>query len=125
MATSHTNVALAAGPFKVAKAGAEFSGAKATRVPVLVKDVYYGGRGRIYGTVKEKGSLDNTPLRRRVWLINEAARTIVRETWSDAKTGEYEFLAVDTKATYSVIAYDHERNFQAVVADGIMPEIMP
>lgn len=88
------------------------------------RDVYFGGSGKITGTVKEKGS-PNFPLRRRVCLIEEASRMLIRDTWSDALTGAYSFDNVDITRKYTVLSYDHTRVYRAVVADGQVPELMP
>lgn len=84
---------------------------------VNVADMYYGGLGTITGTVKEKNTPANTPLRRRVLLIDEASRMTIRETWSDAATGNYEFRGVKQGVKYTVISYDHLHNYRAVIAD--------
>lgn len=80
-------------------------------------DVYHGGIGLVSGTVKEKNTPANTPLRRRVLLIDEASRMTIRETWSDAATGNYEFRGVKQGVKYTVISYDHLHNYRAVIAD--------
>lgn len=80
-------------------------------------DAYNGGVGMIYGTTKEKNMPANTPLRRRVLLIDEASRMTIRETWSDAATGNYEFRGVKQGVKYTVISYDHLHNYRAVIAD--------
>jgi hypothetical protein len=46
----------------------------------------FAGRGRISGTVKDKGT-PNMPVRRRVRLYQDRDGLLVRETWSDATTG--------------------------------------
>ena len=88
-------------------------------------DVYNGGIGMIYGTVKEKNTPANTPLHRRVLLIDEASRMTIRETWSDARTGNYEFRGVKEGVTYTVTSYDHTGAYRAVVADHQIPELIP
>lgn len=94
-----------------------------------VKDTASGvlgqGIGRVYGTVQRKTDPANTPLKRKVRLVRERDGLVVRETWSDANTGEYEFRYIDELQTWTVIAYDYEQNFRAVIADGITPEIIP
>lgn len=80
-------------------------------------DAYNGGIGVVYGTVKEKSTPANTPLRRRVLLLDEASRMTIRETWSDAATGNYEFRGVKQGVKYTVISYDHLHNYRAVIAD--------
>lgn len=86
---------------------------------------FEGGNGRIYGTVKEKNTPLNTPLRRRVLLMDERRQVVLQSVWSDSATGNYEFLGVNSKSTYTVISYDHLRNYRAVIADNMMPELMP
>ena len=84
-----------------------------------------GGRGRITGTVKEKNTPANTPLKRRVVLLSMPGSRAIRETWSDPVTGVYEFNGIATDRTYTVIAYDHTGVYRGVVADNLTPEVMP
>lgn len=84
-----------------------------------------GGRGRIVGTVKEKNTPANTPLRRRVVLQNNRDKRTIRETWSDAVTGVYEFNEIALGRTYDVVSYDHIGMYRGVVADNLTPEVMP
>lgn len=91
-------------------------------LPVL--DIHDGGKGRIVGTVKEKNLPDNTPLRRRVVLLNYNDQRKVRETWSDAATGAYAFNEIDLNRKYTVIAFDHTEAYRAVIADNLTPEVM-
>ena len=80
-------------------------------------DAYNGGVGNIVGTVKEKNTPANTPLHRRVLLVDEASRITIRETWSDPITGAFEFRGVKQGVKYSTISYDHLHNYRAVIAD--------
>lgn len=89
------------------------------------RDQYFGGKGRVSGTTKEKHLPSNTPLRRRVGLIDESTRLLIREQWSDATTGAYSFDYVDMTRTYTVLSYDHTGAYRAVVADGQIPELIP
>lgn len=82
-------------------------------------DVYNGGVGLITGTVKEKSLPANVPLARKVWLMDEASGMVVRETWSDATTGNYEFRGVRQGVKYTVLAYDYTHTYRAVVADNL------
>ena len=82
-------------------------------------DAYNGGFGIVSATVKEKHTPVNTPLRRKVVLIDEASQLVIRATWSDAATGNYEFLGVKESAAYTVLSYDHTGAFRAVVASGL------
>lgn len=87
-------------------------------------DAYNGGIGIIYGTTKEKHSPANTPLRRKVLLLDERSQMAIRETWSDAITGYYEFRGVKQGVPYTVISYDHTGAYCAVVADAQLPELI-
>lgn len=88
-------------------------------------DAYNGGLGSVYGTVKEKNTPANAPLRRRVVLIDERSRIAIRETWSDAATGNYEFKGVKQGVPYTVLSYDHLHNYRAVAADNLLAEELP
>jgi len=91
-------------------------------IPSLM-DVYHGGDGRIDATVKEKGTPD-MPLRRKVRLVRERDGTVVRETWSDPVTGAYSFTNINRNERYTVISYDYEFNYRAVIADNLQPDAM-
>ena len=80
-------------------------------------DAHNGGVGNVVGTVKEKNTPTNTPLHRRVLLVDEASRITIRETWSDPITGAFEFRGVKQGVKYSTISYDHLHNYRAVIAD--------
>ena len=86
---------------------------------------YHHGGARIAGTVKEKGVAVDLPVRRRVLLFDERANFVVRETWSDAATGAYAFEYLNPDVRYLVMAYDHQQNFRATVADNLTAEPMP
>jgi len=75
----------------------------------------------VVGTVKNTPA---TPVRRRVLLIEEATRAVIRETWSEAATGAYFFGRVAMNTTFTVVSYDHTQAFRAVVADRVVPEVM-
>lgn len=90
--------------------------------PLLVRrNHYYHGGHRIAGTVKHrvKGVIADEPLRRRVLLLDAATYVVVRETWSDAVTGAYAFDHIDPVPHYLVIAFDHQRQHRAVIADNL------
>ena len=105
-----------------AGAAAPYSGPKLLSV-LKSGDFIHGGHGRITGTVEEKAT-PNLPLRRRVRLHRDVDGLCVRETWSDATTGAYEFADINPAYRYTVISYDHEHNYRAVVADNITPEVL-
>lgn len=86
------------------------------------RNAYFSGPGVIAGTVKEKGTPDR-PLVRRVQLISENTRLLVAETWSDA-AGDYRFEFIDPAQRYTVVSYDHEHLYRAVIADNLQPQLM-
>lgn len=88
-------------------------------------DVYDAGRGIITGTVKEKNTPANTPLKRRVVLLSMPGSRAIRETWSDETTGAYSFPYIDRGRTYTVLSFDHAGNYRAVIADNLTPDAMP
>ncbi len=103
------------------------SGATQVRIASVVPavDPSDGGVYHVVGTVKEKNLPTNTPLHRRVRLIGERDGRFLRETWSDATTGEYEFKNVRGDITYTVVSYDHTTLYRAVIADNLLAELMP
>lgn len=80
-------------------------------------------RGRITGTVKQKSDPVNLPLSRRVRLYRERDGALMREAWSDA-AGVYSFECVEEFEKYTVVAWDYQRLYRAVVADNLQPELM-
>lgn len=90
--------------------------------PVSLTDLRFGGRGTIADSVLENGTPD-TPLRRKVWLMRDRDAQIIRETWSDAATGNYSFTNIDETQRYSVLSFDHLRNYRAVIADNLTPTV--
>lgn len=76
------------------------------------------GVGRVKGTTKDKGT-PNAPVSERVRLYRERDGLLIREIWSTPITGAYSFDYVDEVETYTVISYDHDKSFRAVVADGL------
>jgi hypothetical protein len=88
------------------------------------RNMYLGGNGRIVGSVAIKGS-PNTPVQRRVRLFNEKTGMLVREVFSDPATGAYEFLYVSMDHKYTVVTFDYDNNYRAVVADNISAEFAP
>ena len=95
---------------------------------VLTRDIYRGGAGFVAGTVKErpKGAPEGSevPVWRRVRLYDERRGACIAETWSDATTGAYSFEYIDMQRIYTVLSYDHNGQFVAVAASGLVPERM-
>lgn len=83
-----------------------------------------GGLYRVTGTVKEKANPSNIPLRRKVRLHRENDGRLIRETWSDATTGEYTFNHIRGDAVYFVTTFDHLQTYRAVIADNLTAELM-
>lgn len=85
----------------------------------------FKGRGRIAGTVKEKASPSDKPVRRRVRLYREPDGRLVRTVWSDPVTGAYEFYGIPMDARYTVVSHDYNALYRAVLADNLAPELIP
>ena len=92
---------------------------------VPYRDFEFGGFGRIAGTVKKDADPSDLPLKRRVRLHREVDGLLIREVWSDAATGAYDFTEISMAHKYTVIAYDHLHDYRAVIADNITPDAMP
>jgi hypothetical protein len=124
MAGTHTSAALWGVPEKAAGDAAVPTSFKTLGgLPALVVGVYWGGKGRVYGTVKIKGTPDYA-VSRRVRLFRDRDGVCVGEVWSNPTTGAYEFTYVDPTQRYTVVSYDHLASFRAVVADNLTPELM-
>ncbi|MFT4243565.1 MAG: hypothetical protein QM569_14930 [Acidovorax sp.] len=79
---------------------------------------------RVQGTVAVYDAAANLPLRRKVRLLRERDGKVIAEQWSDATTGAYDFKYIDSSERYTVISYDYEHNYRAVIADNLTPEAM-
>jgi len=79
------------------------------------------GQGHIAATVEKQVDNDPapSPVSRRVVLLVEPTLQQVAETWSDPVTGAYRFDGLSMAARFTVVAYDHLRNWRAVIADGL------
>lgn len=100
------------------------SGPVTARLPDLAhsaRDVD-GGTGVIAGSVAVLGP-PVTPLSRRVLLISERMRRVVREQWSGAD-GLYRFEYLSMADTYSVVCHDSAGTYRALIAGGLVPEEM-
>ena len=62
--------------------------------------------------------------RRRVRLTDALTGYVVAELWS-ASNGSYRFESINANREYVVLSHDHERQFNAVVADYVKPERRP
>lgn len=77
----------------------------------------FWGWGRIAGKI----TLEGTPASRRVRLFDSLTGLLVDQVWSDTE-GRYAFDFLDTRREYFVLSHDYVRQFNAVVADWIVPE---
>lgn len=91
----------------------------------MVRDIEHGGAGRIWGTTKTKGTLTNVPTKARVVLFHQRSKLLVRETWSDPATGAFEFVGIDTRQDFLVLAEDAAGSFRPVAASRLVPEVAP
>lgn len=93
------------------------------------RNQYLGGdyKGQVKGFTKEQATPTSpkTPVFRRVRLIRDRDGVLMGETWSDKTTGAFTFLYVNSVDPCTVLSYDHTGNFRAVVADRVVPELMP
>lgn len=81
--------------------------------------LFESGKGVITGTVKEKHSPSNLPLRRRVRLYKKQDGRLMRETWS-GYDGTYSFNLLPLQEYY-VTSLDHTGLYNAVIQDSITP----
>lgn len=86
--------------------------------PFFAKDVLYGGRGRISGTVVDK---DSNPLERYVLLLDRRTHLVAKSTWSNPD-GSYTFDWIDDRL-YTILAHDYAGQYNAVVEDNVQAKI--
>lgn len=92
--------------------------------PRHYRDVRFAGFGRVSGDTKVKG-IPDFPKYARVRLYDEQTGAVVAEQWSNATTGAWSFDNIDASRRYTVVAYDPEKVYRAVVADNLLPSAMP
>ena len=88
----------------------------------VARDVEFGGRARIWGTTKTKGT-PNLPTKARVVLLHQRSKLPVRETWSDPVTGAFVFSGIDTSQQFLALAEDAAGHFRPVAASRLTPEV--
>lgn len=111
-------------PAKSVTGGNYVKAYKSMSKSVFARDMYFGGTGRIVGTVKEAGSPSDLAVVRRVRLYRKRDGVFVKETWS-AADGSYAFNNIDATIQYYVLSFDHTGNYNGVIKDTITPEAMP
>ena len=77
----------------------------------------YFGTGFVAGKV----TIEGAPARRQVRLFDARTAMAIAEVWS-ASDGRYRFDSINADREYIVLAHDHERQFNAVIADWVRPE---
>ncbi|MFZ2990900.1 LamG-like jellyroll fold domain-containing protein [Ideonella sp.] len=87
-------------------------------------DLTHGGVHKLTGHVSIDSTPTDMPVARRVLLLDERDNRVIRQTWSRASDGYYEFLWILGGRRYSVLAYDHTNNYRVVGADNRLPEPM-
>lgn len=86
-------------------------------------DANFGGGYQLVGTTKITGT-PAAPVRVRVSLHDQLTGLLVRSQWSDPLTGAYKFDFIKF-GVYYVVAFDHLKNYRAVIADQLELQAMP
>ena len=74
----------------------------------------------VFGTAKI-GTPSNTPQRSRVRLHDQPTGALLREAWSDATTGQGQFVGLRS-GTFYVVAFDHTGQYGGVIeTDVVLP----
>jgi hypothetical protein len=89
-----------------------------------VVDAYTGGPHATNTGTTTLLTIDGTPVRRRVRLHDQPTGRIVRETWSDAATGQWRFENIRA-GTYYAVAFDHTGAYSGVVETDIVVPTPP
>lgn len=81
---------------------------------------FFGPYSTPVGSTKNVGT-PNTPVRRRVVLIDQPTLLPVREMWSDPVTGAYQFQRLSA-GTYFVASFDHTGEYNGeIMTDVVLP----
>lgn len=91
-----------------------------------VRDMEFGGAGRIWGSTKIKTKIEgtpNVPTRARVVLLRQRDKLLARETWSDPATGAFAFEGIDTRQEWITLAEDAAGAYRPVAANKLVPEV--
>lgn len=75
------------------------------------------GAGFVAGTVQTT----DTTKRKRIYAVDQAGFTCHGDTFSDPVTGEFRIYPLARGRRYTILARDNNRNYNAVVADGVRP----
>ena len=85
--------------------------------PFRLRDEF-GGTGALSGIVTIRG----VPAAREVLLYDVQTDTLVATMWSDQATGAFAFPNLNKARRFRVEAVDYVRQYNAVVADYVLPE---
>lgn len=93
--------------------------------PLVGRDVEFGGRASITGTVgiKGTGGAPDTMTKSRVRLLRQRDGLLAREVWSDPVTGAFAFHGLDPAQQFIALAEDNAGVFAPVAADRRTPEV--
>ncbi len=91
---------------------------------IKFKNMEFGGAGRIWGTNQiETAPNVRVPTGGRVVLLRQRDKLLVAETWANPATGVWEFVAIDVRQDFLVLAEDLEGNYRPVAANKLQPEV--
>lgn len=85
----------------------------------LAQGTYFG-----HGTIAGQATEVNLPTSCKVYLLDRRNGYLVRSTVS-AADGSYRFDNIAMDVRYAVMAFDNEKEFNAVIADNLTPALMP
>ncbi len=84
----------------------------------------FSGREQISGTVKNTGSPDNIPVRRRVCLFQQDTKRLAAEVWSNETTGVYTFSSI-AAGRYFIVPFDHTGLYSPAAESDIVVPVPP
>lgn len=84
----------------------------------------FSGREQLSGTVKNTGSPDNIPVRRRVCLFQQDTKRLAAEVWSNEATGAYTFRSI-VAGRYFIVPFDHTGLYSPAAESDVVVPIPP
>jgi hypothetical protein len=90
----------------------------------IVEENNFTGEGYIKSTVHVDYP-PKEPISRRVALYSISDNQIIKQTWSDPMTGQYEFVRIPMKTPYLIFTYDYDENYNADIVGPVYAELMP
>lgn len=99
------------------------------KTTLLVKPLlgFATGFGSITLEVGKKEASDAlpVPIARRVALLVEPTMQLIAQVMSDPADGTCRFDGLSVNARFTAVSYDHLHLWCAVIADGLVPRVMP